>query len=254
MIEFGASSPTSKVTLLSVSGGRLFLANTTGLKEINVEDKDFLIHNIPIAATWLTDELVAIGTLRGGVIFINPQTGVTQEVTNFYTGLPDNEIYALMVDRNQGLWVAHDYGFTRVAPFLPFSSFSHYPGLEGSLLCAKTFQGRTYVGTTLGLFMLVKQDVVEEIFINPSAAQKHKGPKKEKGLFSFLRKNTIVESGDQDRKNVKYALKLSGYVYKRVAGINGKVTQFIETNNQLLAAGIFGVEKPEGRPGSEDRK
>ncbi len=70
-----------------------------------------MIHNIPIAATWLSDELVAIGTLRGGVIFINPQTGVTQEVTNFYTGLPDNEVYALLADRNQGLWVAHDYGF-----------------------------------------------------------------------------------------------------------------------------------------------
>ncbi len=240
-IDFTASSPTSKVTLLSVSGGRLFLGNATGLTEIKVEDKDFLVHNIPIAATWLTDELVAIGTLRGGVIFINPQTGVTQEVTNFYTGLPDNEVYALMVDRNQGLWVAHDYGFTRVAPFLPFSSFSHYPGLEGSLLCAKTFQGRTYVGTTLGLFMLVKQDVVEEVFVSPSTIQKERGSKKKKGLFSFLRKNTIQELGIQNRKNVKYSLKLAGYVYKRVDGIDGKVTQFIESNNQLLAAGIFGV-------------
>src|SRR5258706_6900949 len=164
-IEFSASSPVSNFTLLSVSGGRLFLSSTSGLREINLMDKDFLIHNIPIAAAWLNEELIAIGTLRGGVIFINPQTGVTQEVTNFYTGLPDNEIYALLVDRHHGLWVAHDYGYSRIAPSLPFSSYSHYLGLEGSLLCAKTFQGQSYVGTTLGLFSLVKQDVVEEVFI-----------------------------------------------------------------------------------------
>lgn len=245
VVEFSACSPESHTTLLSVSPGRLFLVGTDGPKEINVADKDFLIHNIPIAANWLTEELVAIGTLRGGVIFINPHTGVTQEVTNFYTGLPDNEVYAMMVDRNQGLWIAHDYGFTRVAPFVPFSSYSHYPGLEGSLLCAKTFQGRTYVGTTLGLFMLVKQDVLEEVFVNPSSTQKATGSKKKRGLFSFLRKNTIVEPDNENRKNVKYGLKLSGYVYKRVAGIDGKVTQFIESNNQLLAAGIFGVASVE---------
>jgi len=239
-IEFSASSPTSHFTLLSVTGGRLFLASADGLKEINVADKDFLIHNIPIAANWLTDELVAIGTLRGGIIFINPQTGVTQEVTNYYTGLPDNEVYSMMVDRNQGLWVAHDYGFTRVAPFLPFSSFSHYPGLDGSLLCAKTFHGETYVGTTLGLYILVKQDVTQEVFINPSTSSKGKGSRKKKGLFSFLRKNTVEESSTQ-KKAGKYAVKLASYVYRRVAGIDGKVTQLIEYNNQLLAAGIFGV-------------
>ncbi len=240
-IEFSATSPTSHVTLLSVSGGRLFLASDNGLKEINVADKDFLVHNIPIAANWLTEELVAIGTLRGGIIFINPQTGATHEVTNFYTGLPDNEVYAMMVDRNQGLWVAHDYGFTRIAPFLPFSSFSHYPGLEGSLLCAKTFHGETYVGTTLGLFILVKQDVTQEVFINSSpTSSKNKGSGKKKGLFSFLRKNTIEEVSTQ-KKRGKYAIKLASYVYKRVTGIDGKVTQLIEYNNQLLAAGIFGV-------------
>jgi hypothetical protein len=246
VVEFGTSSPTSHNTLLGVSGGRLFLASTAGLKEVNIQDKDFLIHNIPVAANWLTEELVAIGTLRGGVIFINPQTGITQEITNFYTGLPDNEVYAMMVDRNQGLWVAHDYGFTRVAPFLPFGSFSHYPGLEGSLLCANTFQGQTYVGTTLGLFMLVKQDVVEEVFVNQSFAQRNKGSSKKKGLFSFQRKNTMEEPEVQKPKNVKYALKLAGYVYKRVDGIDGKVTQLIEYNNQLLAAGIFGVVTVEG--------
>ncbi len=110
------------------------------------------------------------------------------------------------------------------------------------MLCAKTFQGQTYVGTTLGLFLLTKQDVVEEVFVNQSPVIKDKGPRKKKGLFSFLRKNTMEEPTEgQKSKNVKYALKLAGYVYKRVTGIDGKVMQLLEHNNQLLAAGIFGI-------------
>jgi ligand-binding sensor domain-containing protein len=240
-VEFSASSGTSNISLLSVTGGRIFLASITGLKEINLSDKDFFVHNIPISAAWLSDELVAVGTLKGGVIFINPNTGITQEVTNFYTGLPDNEVYALLTDRNKGLWVAHDYGFTRVAPFLPFRSFSHYPGLEGNLLCAKTFQGRSYVGTTLGLFCLERKDVLEEIVVNQTSSLKQQRLKKKKGLFSFLRKNTIAESENGETKKIKHILKSTGYAYKRVEDIEGKVTQLIETNNQLLAAGIFGI-------------
>jgi len=62
-----------------------------------------------------------------------------------------------------------------------------------------------------------------------------------------MRKNSVQESRPQDTKSAKYALKVAGYVYKRVAGIDGKVTQLIEANNQLLAAGIFGVASVEGQ-------
>ncbi len=102
------------------------------------------------------------------------------------------------------------------------------------------------MGTTLSLFCLVKQDVMEEIFINQSSEQKNSPSKKKKGLFSFLRKKTVEEVGQGNSRNVKYALKLTGYVYKKVAGIEGKVTQLIESNNQLVAAGIFGVASVEG--------
>lgn len=242
-IEFSASYAPSNITLLGVEGGRIFLASTSGLRELSLADKDFLDHNIAMAATWLSDGLVAIGTLRGGVIFINPQTGTTQEITNFYTGLPDNEVFAMLADRNQGLWVAHDYGFTRIAPFLPFHSYSHYPGLEGNLLCAKTFQGQTYVGTTLGMFTLIRHDVYEEAFANQSTAQKPHEAKTKKGLFSFLKKNKTVETTVSNSKRI---LKSVGYAYKRVAGIEGKVTQLMESNNQLLAAGTFGLASVNG--------
>ena len=244
-IDFSVPSPEygSPVTLLSVTGGRLFLASPSGLKEIIVENKDFLLHNVPVSAAWVGEALIAIGTLRGGVIFIDPRTGATQEIISYHTGLPDNEVYAMFTDRNSGLWVAHGYGFTRIAPFVPFKSYDHYSGIEGNLLCAKTFQGQSYVGTTLGLFCLVQQEVSEELYnIAPAvdATQKMK-----KGLFSFLRRDKLIEAANQTSTD-RRVVKSMGYVFKKVNGIDGKVSQLMETDNQLLVAGNFGLASVDG--------
>ncbi len=245
-VEFSASWVSQNLSLLGVAGGRLFLASSSGLREINLADRDMVVHNGPVSAAWISEDLVAIGTLRGGVIFINPQTGATQEITNFYTGLPDNEIFALLADRNQGLWVSHDYGFTRIAPYLPFRSYSHYPGLEGNLLCSKTFKGQTYVGTTIGLFILERKDVYEDVVLSSRNSTKVPEVKSKKGLFSFLRRNK-PEPIVTDNKSTKRVLKSIGYEYKRLMGIDGKVTQLLESDDQLLAAGIFGLYSVNGK-------
>jgi len=238
-IEFSASFPSQNLSLLGVTGGRMFLASTSGLRELNMPDHDMIVHQGPFSAAWINETLVAIGTLRGGVIFINPQTGITQEATNFYTGLPDNEVFALLADRNEGLWVSHDYGFTRIAPYLPFKSYSHYAGLEGNLLCAITFKGQTYVGTTIGLFTLERKEVYEDVVSNQITFAITAESKSKKGLFSFLRRKKS-EPAVQNNKAIK-RVKSVAYEYKKVEGIDGKVTQLLESNDQLLAAGTFGL-------------
>ncbi len=235
------ASTREELTLLVVSGSRLFLASTSGLNEVKVTDKEYLARNVVVSVAWLSDNLAAVGTLRGGVVFINPSTGATLEITNYYSGLPDNEVYAMHVDHNQGLWVAHDYGFTRIAPTLPFRSYSHYAGLEGNLLCTKTFQGQLYVGTTLGLFVLMKQDLIEDI--NTTPAQSANENKKRKGFFSFLKKK--ASETEKKPSDLKQIVKAS-YIYKRVSGVEGKVLQLLETDNQLLAAGNFGIVSVNG--------
>ena len=50
------------------------------------------------------------------MIFIDAESGQTYDIINYYSGLPDNQVYALLADRHRGVWAAHDYGFTRIAP------------------------------------------------------------------------------------------------------------------------------------------
>jgi hypothetical protein len=267
-IVFCSSLEGKERVLLGGVNGNLFVYDKQRLKEIETKDKAFLETNIIVEGTWVSEQLIAVGTLRGGVIFINPETGTTEEITNFYTGLPDNEVYSILCDRNQGVWVANDYGFTRIAPYLPFRSFNHYSGLSGNLLCVTVHNEQIYVGTTLGLFTLKREEIFEapavitgEKKINRLVQTPPAEVKSKKGLFSFLRKekkknaegqtSSMVASKSNPKlfvqpKPVRPVLKTIQYSYKKVAGIEGKVSQLMTANGKLLAAGTIGIVEISG--------
>lgn len=240
-------------------------------KVISIKDQSYLDASEITSGTWVNRQLLAIGTLRGGVIFINPLNGLTEQIVNYSTGLPDNEVFATVKDANENIWVAHDYGFTRIAPYTPLRSFSYYKGLEGNLLCAYSTGESIYVGTTLGLFKLEKLDIFDELVYyvdvpvndqgsrTPSAAPETSVPAESKkgGLFRFLkRKNkteppantqanneSIAEVERPKTRRVKRVERIprsSQYVYKRVQGIDAKVTHITEVKGRLLAAGLAG--------------
>ncbi len=264
-------------------------------KEINLEDQAYIDAGVVVSASWINKQLIALGTLRGGVIFINPVTGKTKELVNYNTGLPDNEVFAMMSDRNQNIWIAHDYGFTRVAPYLPMHSFDHYNGLKGNLLCAISFREQVYVGTSLGLFKLDKEEVYDEItyyedvkIVDNKKSKEKDDPgetppvndkvpeiqveSKKTGFFNFLKRKKKPETNKNEKikdeikeervvkesnaptekssflrrktKSVKVTqrvLRSSQYVYKKVAGIDAKITQLIEVQGKLLATGLGGA-------------
>jgi Y_Y_Y domain/Two component regulator propeller len=257
--------------LLGTSDNRLFLYNDKmRLKELQLKDPAYANASVIINATWVTENLIALGTLRGGVIFIDPATGSTTETINYDTGLPDNEVYAITCDKDKNVWVAHTYGYTRIAPYLPFKSFKHYSGLQGNLLCATTYQGNVYVGTSLGLYKLVKEESYDEITYyvdvpvkskkdsktTPAKTTTKEEPEKKGGFFSFLKrkkpegaaaKPNTQQSTSQKKvrykkeKRTKKILRSRAYSYKKVNGINAKITQLVLWQNKLIAAGLEGA-------------
>jgi hypothetical protein len=218
--------------LLGTTGNKIYSCNESlKFSPVVIHDQEYADASVIISGSWINRHLLALGTLRGGVMFINPITGRTQEIINYATGLPDNEVFALLADHNDNVWVAHDYGFTKVSPYMPFRSFNHYKGLEGNLLCAYSARGTAYVGTSLGLFKLEKEDLYEELiyFVDVELPQKTSGKQKRsdpvpntdtktppaetesrrRGLFGFLKKNrdkekqeTTAKSGGQDHSAV----------------------------------------------------
>lgn len=110
------------------------------------------MRSLPVCG--LVDTVVALSTLKGGVVFLNPTSGKIDQIINYQSGLPDNEVYAMALDREKSIWIAHKDGFTLVSPGLFFRNFSSYPGLKGDLLSVINYNDTLYVGTSLGLYCL----------------------------------------------------------------------------------------------------
>jgi hypothetical protein len=290
--------------LIGMSDNKVYLCNEKmQMSKLKLEDSTYVDASVVVNGSWVNRDLIVLGTLRGGMIFINPATGKTREIINYNTGLPDNEVYSLMVDKSQGIWAAHEYGFTRVAPYLPYRSFGHYPGLAGNLLCATSFQGNVYVGTSLGLYRLEREDLYDEIvyYVDVEIKEKRKSPgtdkkqspkqaeiveeesavpvaepeSKRKGFFRFLRKTksktpetvsqptplkevpvetekkaevkTDVITRFKKVKKAERVLRASQFVYRKVSGIEAKVTQLIEVDNHLIAIGLGGAFQVQGK-------
>jgi len=219
--------------LIGMDDHRVFVQDNNKVSEIILKDQGFLNKNILVSGVWVSDSLIALGTLRGGVLFANPKTGTTEQIIDYFSGLPDNEVNALMTDRSQGVWVAHEYGFTRIAPSIPFRSFDHFPGLNGNLLCAQSYQGKVFVGTTLGLYQLVENGLVDEEEVIPTIIKPVKGKKSKQVLPQpIVKTDTLLVPGK--------------FSYRKVAGIEGKVTQLAEIKGKLIASGMSGVYEVDG--------
>jgi hypothetical protein len=249
--------------------------------EITLQDEDYIRSSVVITGSWINSNLIALGTLRGGVAFVNPKNGKTEQLVNYNTGLPDNEVFSLMRDHNENLWIAHDYGFTRVSPYMPLRAFNHYSGLQGNLLCAASFQHQVYVGTSLGLFKLEKEDSYDEMeyYVTVKIPEKRNKagrnrsvvtPASEKpvsvnvqppkrGFLWFLKKDKTkaalentgsskpsvekLKPGYRQERRTQKILRTSQFVFRKVSGINAKVTQLVETNGKLISGGLDGLHE-----------
>lgn len=161
-ILFSRHIPQLKKTLLGSVEGNLFWFNGRTIRPFRVEEQDFLEKSQVIDVVFLNRELLAFATLRSGCILLNPRTGKTIDIINYQTGLADNEIFAISTDKYNGVWLTHEYGFTRLDHNLPFKDFSTYQGLEGHILGIKYFADALYVGTSSGVFFLEEIKDYEE--------------------------------------------------------------------------------------------
>ncbi|MFN7495688.1 MAG: triple tyrosine motif-containing protein [Cyclobacteriaceae bacterium] len=241
-IVFATAQKKTGDVLLGTEAGSVYIMKGKSSPELlSLQDAPYLRQNTLEFGVWMNEKQIALGTLLGGVLLIDVTTGATIDHLDFSTGLPDNEVFALMADQNGGVWVAHEYGFTRIAPSLPFRSFNHFPGLNGNLLCIQSIRGQIYVGTSLGLYLLAKD---ESSAARPTITVQMNQQRRSR--FGFLRKRSDQTSSASSPTFETKVMKPVGYAYRKVAGIEGKVIQLIEVNGKLIAAGLGGVFEVQG--------
>ncbi|WKV10656.1 triple tyrosine motif-containing protein [Marivirga harenae] len=204
-IDLNLFAPESTDFLFSLKGlKKLYFAYDNGdfysfdgkeFDPYSSELNEYLKENYPLAGKFLDEKLI-ISTLSGGVVLVNEKSGKIISTIQSYNGLPTNEVNAITMDFQNGLWLAHPYGLTRASLDIPFSDFQFYPGL-GGLPEVTLFRNDTlWVGTTEGLFYLkevkdyetLQKKLVEKVRIsvpNQPRAEEEDADGFLEGLFSF---------------------------------------------------------------------
>jgi serine phosphatase RsbU (regulator of sigma subunit) len=259
--------------LLGTSTNELLLFNGRNISEFKLSNPEYLIENGLSGGLILNDTIYAFSTSYGGVLLADRRTGKIIYTLNYDSGLPDDEIYAMGKDQNNGLWLTYGFGTCRVDMNLKVKDFSHYPGIEGLYTNAHWYQGELYVASTEGLFYLseVKNFEEVEIYLKRTAEkpieettkrrrnrkEASTEPQEKKKFFSRLfnrNKNKTEETPEPKAgKNkapatqVKYVrkkvskLKSIEHLFKKVAGLNSRCEQLISTENGLLVGSSSGL-------------
>lgn len=237
-ILFAVDHPTNKaISLIGTDRNELYWIRQGKASRIYPKDDGYIEQSELTACIWVSNNLIAIGTLRGGVVFLNATTGMIDKIVNYHTGLPDNEVYALGSDRDKGVWVAHEYGFTRVAPDLPFRCFSNFPGIEGNLLSVMPFENTVYVGTSTGMFYLEEtknfQTTLQRVEVKGSPRKTNS-----KQTVTKVSEPVTTQSAKSAAENTKTKRKAFSFLKSK----KKKAREEEEKEKQAV------VEKPEEKP------
>ncbi len=257
--------------IIGTSTGRLLLFDGKTFSDFKLSNPDYLLENGLIDGLELNDSTYVFASLYGGVILVNKKNGKVIYTLNYESGLPDDEIYSIGKDRNNGLWLTYGFGSCRVDLNIQVKDYSHYPGIEGLLTNAIWYLEELYISTTEGLFYLseVKNYEEVEIYLKRAIATTEEKVSRrrknrttstksedEKGFFSRLfSRNKKEEAGTPVIKNsektipaqTQYVrkkvskLKSIEHVFKKVNGLNSRCEQLMASDNGMLVGSSSGL-------------
>jgi ligand-binding sensor domain-containing protein len=220
-------------------------------------------------ATRISDTQIAIGTLTGGTVLVD-NNGALLQIIDYQNGLEDNEVLALGTDNQQGLWICHSAGISRVLVQMPVFNFSTYPGLTGKPTAIAVFSQTVFVGTNEGVFYLsstnkenvswkVAQETNKQLYnYNVQKQQQYLAKKKMQGKIKNMFNKSpvqnvnnstkiitvVVESQVYSYNNGNYLVEKVPFNYQKIGGIDARVSQLVTLKNQVLArtnVGLYGI-------------
>ncbi|PIB34116.1 hypothetical protein BFP72_01075 [Reichenbachiella sp. 5M10] len=246
--------PTEDKYVAGTSDNRTFIYRAPKFYECKIseflEEHESFVNN----GKWVNDRYFALSTLEDGCILYDNKKSEIKEIINQSKGLPDNQIHAIGTDQEEGLWISHAYGLSRMEINIPFRSFSNFQGLHGNI-SEVYFHNRTlYAATSEGVFYLDKEDVYKNNVYyvpktNKPSTQPKQQEKKKWKLFGGNNKEEHYSNPQHIKKEDKkqYEKRIlkeflhSKFVFKPVEGIHSKTEKFIVYKGKLLVAGTNGV-------------
>lgn len=159
--------------ILGTSNNKIYLFDGKKFEQFSgfTQVRDFLDDNILWDGINYSDKYFAVTTLNGGAAIIDKIYGKIVHIINHDSGLPDDEIFTVAKDKNDGLWLTHEQGISRCDIHLPVRRFSSYPGLFGAINDINIIRNKIYVATNDGLYKLQKREANRYNFLKISGIE-----------------------------------------------------------------------------------
>ncbi|WMW81354.1 diguanylate cyclase [Undibacterium cyanobacteriorum] len=117
--------------------------------DIDLELKSSLLY----CSAMMPDGTFYFGTVQSGLFHLDRNGKLLAHIDRA-NGLPDQAVYGLRLDRDNGLWLTLDRGIVRIEVTDPFSRFHENTGLVGSSLQVHRHRGELFSATTQGVYKL----------------------------------------------------------------------------------------------------
>ncbi|ASU35793.1 triple tyrosine motif-containing protein [Mucilaginibacter xinganensis] len=137
--------------LIGTARNGLFMYANKQIKEWNSQAGDFLKTYQLNNGVLLLGKYIAYGTILNGVIIIDTAGNVVQHI-NKSSGLQNNTVLSLFVDKEHNLWTGLDNGIDRVEINSPLYFYFDKSGRFGTVYSSIIFNNKIYLGTNQGLF------------------------------------------------------------------------------------------------------
>ena len=139
--------------LLTATGFRRLHAGTC--TPLDTEASAFARANTPTSVARLPDGTLALGTLQGGIAIIDRDGGRILRVFNLRSGLPANQVYSLLIDRDGALWATGPTSIVRLAVQSDCAVYGAQCGYPpGGCDCLEDYRGSIYATSQSGVLCL----------------------------------------------------------------------------------------------------
>jgi len=233
-----------------------------------IEERGYEIQEVQ----WINQSLFVCSTFESGLLFFDITKPEYIKVSDYHSGLPDNEIFAIHTDDFNGVWAAHEFGITQISPLFPAFSYSHFPGLNGNLTSTRFYENELWVTTSIGLYYFNRDTIFETKVYYETVSKQKKGPSKVSSKKTketkttndsklslkrlFGKKNRATQKASTGTKEPKGFFKAITNVFEgknsgvdKVRGKLDKNTRYIRKTKKIPVDIQYGFEKIDGANG-----
>lgn len=208
------SLPDGKIKL-SFQNGQIFIYDGQNFEEQYSDVKSILTDHTIQAASVLSDGTIAYATLGAGVVITDKNGNIISRYTT-ENGLPTNTVYHVFEDNQNGIWVAHDSGISRIEHFAPVRIFDESHNINMHIMGLQRFNNQLLMAGTSGTLVLDEASGTAVPLIHPeitwnwtSDITKHNNSILLSGFSGFLVLDEQLQLRDKLLNTATYSLATS---------------------------------------------